>query len=365
VVSQFIYNRDLNVSKKNDCGSSDFKIVNVTSWVMFTVLMVVILRNLNFLFIPLSISLLFCYALGLPLEFLKKLHVPPSLRIIIVVLFVLVSFYLLGRLVHSNVQEFQHQMPEFETKFWEYSNAVLAYFDISKEQAMEVFNSFWDNFKQADLKPIGVMVQKLGGSFFAFLGNVIWVLLFMIFILAEKENISVRLDKGLGKERSAPVQEAGQRINRAVQHYLGLKTLVSFITGVLVAFFLWLFGVHFALLWGVLAFLLNFIPNIGSLISTAPPVIITLFQYGSVSKALIVAVVIGGVQMGVGNFLEPKVMGRGLNLSPLVVLLSLVFWGWMWGMTGMLLSVPLTAAVKIALEQLDSTRPVAIIMSGN
>jgi predicted PurR-regulated permease PerM len=124
-----------------------------------------------------------------------------------------------------------------------------------------------------------------------------------------------------------------------------------------------LFGIHFAVLWGVLAFALNFIPNIGSLISVVPPVAITLFQTGSVTKTLVVAGILITIQMVVGNVVEPKVMGRGLNLSPLVVLLSLLFWGWMWGIAGMLLSVPLTAAIKIGMEQLDSTRPIARLMA--
>ena len=125
-----------------------------------------------------------------------------------------------------------------------------------------------------------------------------------------------------------------------------------------------MFGVLFAVLWGVLTFLLNFIPNIGSMISVVPPVLITLFHFGSISKTLGVAVALVALQTVVGNFIEPKMMGKGLDLSPLTVLLSLLFWGWMWGIPGMLLSVPLTAAIKIAFEQIDATRPIALMMAG-
>ena len=149
-----------------------------------------------------------------------------------------------------------------------------------------------------------------------------------------------------------------------MQHYLGLKILLSLLTGLLVAIALKGFAVPFALLWGVLTFLLNFIPNIGSVIATLPPVAIALFHSGSPARTLLVAAVLVLIQMVVGNFLEPRMMGKGLNLSPLVVLLALLFWGWMWGIVGMLIAVPLTAAIKIACEQLDSTRPVAILMSG-
>lgn len=114
---------------------------------------------------------------------------------------------------------------------------------------------------------------------------------------------------------------------------------------------------------GVLTFLLNFIPNIGSVLATLPPVAVALFQTGSALNALLVALALIVVQMIVGNVLEPRLMGKGLNLSPLLVLLSLLFWGWMWGVVGMLIAVPLTAAIKIACEQLEATRPVAVLMS--
>ncbi len=341
------------------------KVVEVAALTVLVTFWVIILRTLDFIFIPLSFSLLLFYALGIPLEFLKRFRIPSFFRIVLVVFLVLTVLYLLIRLLSVNVREFQNQLPEYEIKFWEYAGYILTSLDISTEQAKEMYAAFLENFKQADLAPLGTMVQRVGNSFFAFLGNLIWVLLFMVFILTERESMSRRLIKSLGEEKTGPVQDTAARINLAVQRYLGLKTMVSLITGTLVALLLWIAGVHFALMWGVLTFVLNFIPNIGSLVATVPPVAITLFQYGSPTRAIIIAILLTAVQMGVGNILEPKLMGKGLNLSPLVVLLSLLFWGWMWGITGMLLSVPLTAAIKIALEQVEQTRPVAVLMSSD
>ncbi len=338
--------------------------VELTDAFFLAVLATVVLKTLSFLFVPLCIALLFCYAMGAPLDLLRKVRLPNWLRIGIVVVSILLVLYLIGSLVHANVRAFQRQLPEFEVKFWGYLDWILLRLEITPDQAREMFAAFVDNFKQADLKPLGNMAQKLGGSFFAFLGNVLWVLLFVIFILADRESLGLRLNRGFGEEQAIQVQETAQRINLAVQHYLGLKTLVSLITGGLVALVLWLFGVYFALLWGVLAFFANFIPNIGSLAATVPPVAIVLFQFGSPARAALVAVLLTIIQMVVGNFVEPRLMGKGLNLSPLVVLLALLFWGWMWGLTGMLLAVPLTAALKIALEQIDRTRPIAVLMSG-
>ncbi len=339
-------------------------LVEVASGFLLVVLFSLTLKTLDFLFMPLSVALLFCYALGIPLDFLERLHIPSWLRIVLVVLILLAVFYLIGRLALYNAVAFEERLPEFEEKFWRYATSLLGFFNISKSEAREAFDAFMSNLNQSGFEPLGVLVQKVGQSFFNILGNTIWVLLFMLFMLAERGEVARRIVTGFGQDRAESILKTIGHINKSVQHYLGLKTLVSLITGVLVAIILWLFDVPFALLWGVLAFLMNFIPNIGSLVASVPPIAITLFHFGSLGKTLLVAIIITAIQFSVGNFLEPKLMGRGLNLSPLVVLLSLIFWGWMWGLVGMLVSVPLTAAIKIALEQMEATRPIATLISG-
>ena len=341
----------------------DFKITTAASWLLLLVLLSIILRTLNFLFIPLIFAILACYAMGIPLDYLKRLRVPSFLRIFLTIAFVLALIFMLGKLVTVNITAFQKQLPVYETKFWEYTGQVLAYFDISQEQGKEMLDSFFSNFKQKRLASLGGIVQSLSSSFFSFLGNLMWVLLFMIFILAEREAFTRRLVRILGDDKASPVLETMARVNQSVQEYLGLKTVISLLTGILVTVVLWLFGVDFALLWGTLVFIMNFVPTIGSIVATIPPIAITLFQFGSISKTLLVAVLLIAIQVVVGNIIEPKVMGKGLNLSPLVVLLSLIFWGWIWGIPGMLMSVPLTAAIRIALEQIDSTRTVAALIS--
>ena len=337
---------------------------NLAAGMIILVLAAVILKTLAFIFIPFSMALLLYYALGMPIEFLVRFKLPNYVRIVIVVFAVLVVLFLLGRLIHVNILQFQQQLPLFEKKFWEYNSLLLDRLGASQEDAKAMYESFLANLQESGLQPFGNFLKRLGGSFFGFLGNCLWVLLFFIFFLAEQQSMTQRLTLAFGKEQGQSIIRAGRNINKAVQHYLGLKTMVSFLTGFLVALMLWLLDVPFALLWGVLAFIANFIPNIGSLLASVPPIAMTLFQSGSLSKTMIVTVLIITIQMAVGNFLEPKLMGRGLNLSPLVVLLALIFWGWMWGLTGMLLAVPLTAAIKIGLEQNEQTRSVALMMSG-
>ena len=339
-----------------------FNVNKTASWLVVTVLFTIILRTLDFLFIPLCFAILFCYALGIPLDFLKRFHLPGFLRIIMVVGLALLFIFILGKLVMLNVAAFQARLPEYDEKFWEYANVILSRFDISEDQASEAFQAFLGKIRQGKFS-LGSLIKSFSGSFFSFLGNVMWVLLFMSFILAEYDSFARRLVGQLGDKNAKPVLQSIGEINKSVQQYLGLKTLISFLTGTLVTIVLSIAGVDFALLWGVLTFVLNFIPTIGSIIATLPPIAITLFQSGSFGKTLIIGVLLLCIQFLVGNVLEPKFMGRGLNLSPLVVLFSLIFWGWLWGIPGMLLSVPLTAAIRIALEQIDATRTVAVLIS--
>jgi len=344
-------------------SKTKFNINKAAAWLLLVVLVTFIMQTLSFLFIPLCFAILVCYALGIPLDFLKKYHLPSFVRIILVVGLVLLIIFMLGKLVLLNVADFQARLPEYEVKFWEYANVVLSRFDISREQANEAFQAFLGKIRQSQFS-FGNLIKSFSGSFFAFLGNVLWVVLFMAFILAERESFTRRLVGQLGRENSEPILESIQKINQSVQQYLGLKTLISFLTGVFVTIVLSVADVDFALLWGVLTFVLNFIPTIGSIVATLPPIAVTLFQSGSVSKTLIIGILLLAIQFMVGNILEPKMMGRGLNLSPLVVLFSLIFWGWLWGIPGMLLSVPLTAAIRIGMEQIDATKTVAVLISG-
>jgi predicted PurR-regulated permease PerM len=152
-------------------------------------------------------------------------------------------------------------------------------------------------------------------------------------------------------------------ISKQIGQYLVVKVAISGTTGVLVWIILSLLKVEFALTWGALAFFLNFIPSIGSIIASIPPVLLAVVQYyPSVWTPVLTAVALLLVQMTMGNIIEPKIMGDNLNLSPVVILLALIFFGWMWGIVGALLSVPIAAAIKIVCENIDALKPISILM---
>jgi predicted PurR-regulated permease PerM len=166
-----------------------------------------------------------------------------------------------------------------------------------------------------------------------------------------------------------PAREANQfsaiisNINSQVRQYLVTKTLISLGTGSLAFLILWLTGVDFALVWGFVAFLLNFIPNIGSIFAVGMPVIVSFLQFDTIARPLLVLILLAVMQTLMGNVLEPRLMAFRLNMSPLVVLVSLIFWGWLWGVWGMVLAVPIMATIKIVFENISTMKPFAVLMS--
>ncbi len=209
----------------------------------------------------------------------------------------------------------------------------------------------------------GIMVSFVGdtlSSLADILSDTLLVLLMTIFVLFEALVLPDKIRAALNDPHAD--LSAGLRVVSRIKAYVVVKTMVSLVTGVLIFGLLWLFGIDFALLWGLLAFLLNFIPNIGAIVAAIPATLLALLQQG-ISGAIVTACVYVGVHMVVGNIWEPRWMGKSMNLSPLVVFACLVFWGWLWGGVGMLLSVPLTMAIRIMLDGNEMGRPFAILMS--
>jgi predicted PurR-regulated permease PerM len=202
------------------------------------------------------------------------------------------------------------------------------------------------------------------GNFLEFLTATFVVLIYTIFLIAERVSLPGRVARAFGEERAKNIMTVVESINRAVHDYIALKTLVSLLQGVLSFAVLASFGVDFAVMWGVLIFLFNFIPYIGSFVAVSVPIVLSFLQFAEEPwKPLVITLLLLLIQRVVDNFIEPRLTGHKLGLSPLLVLLSLAFWGWLWGVVGMILAVPLTVIVKIILENIRETKPLATLMS--
>jgi AI-2 transport protein TqsA len=199
--------------------------------------------------------------------------------------------------------------------------------------------------------PFVSVVRSTAGGVVSFVSNGVLVLIFAIFLLSGRRPEESR--QGLYRE-----------IDIKIRQYLLTKVTVSTVTGLFVWAILALIGLDLALVFGVLAFFLNFIPNVGSVIATLLPIPLAIVQFDSALPIILVIVLPGVVQMTVGNVIEPKMMGEGLDLHPISILLALVFWGLIWGIVGMLLAAPITAVLRIVLDRFETTRPIARLLAG-
>ncbi len=204
----------------------------------------------------------------------------------------------------------------------------------------------------ADLQYSTVKLAKSAlGTVFDFISHTLFVTIFLIFLLAGRNSRRVR--KGVYAD-----------IDRQIRKYVTAKVILSIATGVLVWLSLRLIGLPLAGVFGLLAFLLNFIPSIGSIISTLLPIPVAVASFESFWPILLVILIPGTIQMVIGNGLEPKLMGEGLNLHPVTILLTLSFWGMLWGIVGMILATPVTAVIRIVLMQFETLRPVGDLLAG-
>ncbi len=285
---------------------------------------------------------------------LQSKRVPGGAAVLIVVFAVLVLLGGIGTLLGSSVNDFVAAVPRYQTRLntllGDYSHFLERFGVPVSTQSLRQ----WVNPARL-MNLAGQVVTQLA----AMLSDTALIVLTVVFMLLEVATLPQKLRRALGDPEADLAAYAS--LLTEVKRYVVIKTYVSVATGVFVGIFLGLLGVDFPILWAVVACLLNYVPNIGSIIASVPPLLISLIQLGWPST-----IAVGGIFVAVntvlGNIIEPRLMGRKLGLSALVVFLSLIFWGWLWGSMGMLLSVPLTMIVKILLENSPQFGPAAVLM---
>jgi predicted PurR-regulated permease PerM len=213
------------------------------------------------------------------------------------------------------------------------------------------------------LSSLTAFAASSAGSVLTMVLNLVLMILFLVFLLLGSEDFAEKITRAFTTEGSARVSQILAQINVQVRRYLMTKTLINLIVAAVTVVTMLLFGVDFALFTGVLTFFLNYIPNFGALISTIFPGVVSLLQYESFGLTAVFVLVLTVLHNIIGNFVEPKLMGSNLNLSPLVVLLSLIFWGYVWGVWGMVLAIPVVSIIKIVCENVAPLRPIAILIS--
>ncbi len=315
------------------------------------------MRSADDILVPFLLSVFIAIIFTPPLFWMQKKGVPNVVAIFFIITCLVAIFYLIARFVGTSVNEFTNALPEYRMLLISKSTAIqkwLAGFgiDISDEMLKNWFNP------GTAMQMAGKTLSGLSGA----LTNAFLILLTVIFILLEASGFPNKIRAGL-KTPEKSLADFG-KFTESVNRYLVLKTIFSLVTGLFIWVWLTVIGVDYAILWGVLAFLLNYVPNIGSIIAAVPAVLLALVQLG-VLHSLLAALGFAIVNVVIGSIIEPRFMGHGLGLSALVVFLSLVFWGWVLGPVGMLLSVPLTMIMKIAFESNEQTYWLAVMLGGD
>ena len=356
--------------------------VNFFISVIGLVIIFIVLRELQHIFIPLVISY-FLFFLFEPLnKFLIDKKIPSALTIFVDLIIMIGVIWGISRIIIESFSRFGEEITLYEQKL----NSIIS----STAVSVGIQDPFFTHFNLAGILE-GLDYGGIAGTFFSstlsIFSTTFFVLFFFIFISIghknlyevikkrfverhikvslkkikkefkkqeETENESLNTLDNLKLSRESQIENTFKDITAQVQRYIATKLMLSLLTGVLAGFILWIFGVDFFIVWAVFAFLLNFIPNIGSAIAVILPALMTLVQFESFGYAILVTAILVVIQTLIGNGLEPKIFGDRLGLNPLVILLSLLLWGYIWGIVGMFLSVPLTAVAKIILSRADS-----------
>ena len=303
---------------------------------------------------PLFLSI-FIAVICLPsLAWLDKKGLSSTLAILLVMVVLFITIGTLGVYIVSSVNAFSEQLPSYQNNLQLQTSSLIQQLDSYGIEHTVNMDSFKEFNASKVMKFIGGLITSLGAVF----ADMFLIQLTVIFILFESYSFPRKIQAAFGHSN---FNNHSHEIVARINQYLAIKAVTSLVTGLLITVWLLILGVDFPILWGVIAFMLNFVPTIGSIIAAIPTVLLSLVQLG-IDSTLLVALGYFMVNMVVGNIWEPRIMGKGLGLSTLVVFLSLTFWGWVFGSVGMLLSVPFTMIAKIVLEKNPDTRWIAILL---
>lgn len=326
---------------------------------LILITVVVILIYAQSIIIPFILSILFWFLIRVIKKILSKVkffRIWPKWILTIFSSILLLSILVLAvEMITKNIQHLSETMPVYEANVNKLIDSLNAHFNIDLGTLLSDFAK--------DLE-FGNILSKIFSALTGLFGDAFTVLLYLVFLLLE-EPIFPKKIKAMypEKERFEQVNGLISKIDFSIGNYVALKTVVSLLTGFLSYFALLFIGIDAPLFWAFLIFILNFIPTIGSLIATIFPAVFALLQFGEFTPGILVLAIVGSIQLIIGNLVEPRLMGNTLNISPLVVFLTLSVWGVMWGVTGMLLSVPITVILIIIMSEFESTRSFAILLS--
>ncbi len=338
---------------------------NVVGFFYFLALVALItysLSRLDYFFTPLAIAILIFFLIDALSGQIRRLpyfdsnfghfiSLPLSLFIIVF------SIVEVGSFIASNMTELSSTISTLDDKILaliEKTSKITGY-DVSSK-----LEQLYSHFS------IGGIINKILSAFSSIISNITQIFLYVLFLLIDKKYFNLKINALFKNyEARARAKEVLESISKAIKTYLSITTIISLCTGILTYFVCVLFSLDGAVLWGFIAFILNFIPTLGSIIAVLIPSLFALVQFEALSNVAFLALALVIIQFSIGNVIYPKLMGNKLNISEFVVILSLVVWGMMWGAVGMFLSVPMIVILSIILSEFENTKSLAILISRN
>jgi predicted PurR-regulated permease PerM len=330
---------------------------NSNALISFAAVIVIVygMQAAKVLLVPFLLAVFLALVTVRPMLWMQKRGVPSIIAALLIVTALMLLMAVVGVIVGSSIADFTAALPTYQARLDRIVQGTIGF-----------IAGFLDD--GANLTDLGSLIDPgwamgqvatILSALQDVLTNTFLILFTMVFILLEASSMGTKVQAALGKSASSYARP--RQFLNSLGRYMGIKTVVSLITGVSASLLTWWVGVDFPLLWGMIAFLFNYVPVIGSIIAAVPPILLSLVQLG-IGEAGTTAIGYLAINMLFGNFIEPRVMGYGLGISPLIVFTGLVLWGWIFGPVGMLLSVPLTMTLKMALEADEQTRWIAILI---
>jgi len=331
--------------------------VNVAIVVMAVIAVATVGYVMRSVLLPIVLAVFFA-ALGRPLQVRLQRYIGEGLALAATVVVVGATLVALPLVFAANMQVVIERLPVYAPRM----NEAIA--DLERF----AHNAGFD-FKIGDLTSDSMVQTLLGmatdalSGLLEFLGTVALIIFILIFMLGEANILKAKLASALRPTNHAAVLESFSIIQERIQQYVTTKTLFAALDAIACGIITWALGIDFPALWVLLTFTLYFIPNLGAIIAVVPPVLVALIQFPTATTAIAAFLLLSTAFIVLGNIVEPRFLGRAMSLSPLVVFLSLLLWGWYLGVIGVVLSVPLTVVIRIICQHVEPLHPVAIMMS--
>ena len=310
--------------------------------------------------LPFTISVLLAFVMYPMIQVLDKIHCPRYVSILIVIATIVAGLCIFGIVLFTSARMIVDHLPQYESRVKVLYDWIANQFDLPNNEALSIWQNLWD--QQAIRTFIRNFTFSFSNMVFRFATNAVLVILFVVFLLLEASFFKEKLDAAF-ENRSVKVNKMGRDLMLQVTRYLTAKFFISLANGIIFAVSFKLIGLEFAIVWGIIQFLLNFIPNLGSITSGVAIGLFSLIQFWpDPVPVVMVVIVILAVNLILCNIFDPKIVGEHVGISPLVILVSLAIWGWIWGFAGMVLAVPMTVIIKILCENIPIMEPVSIML---